>query len=171
MPNISLSASQINGIKEIYDSMLSFYGKVCKLIYQPLTIEAGTSIQLADNTYSQGNYWSQGHLRVDQQGIPMEGAQNTKIQESAEDITMTIDWNPKDYLSSNATNISPIEFNFIKTRGKIVDFPKVQRCIEMHIQLPLENYVVGRYRLKLGATDAFSIIQNKYFIASWQRIN
>lgn len=168
--SISLDSSQRQALQEGYDSMIAFYGKVCKLIYQPLIVEAGTSTQLADNTYIQGNYWMSGPMRVDQQGVPMAGGQNMKTQESSENITMTIDWYPKDYLNSNITNIAPIEFNFIKTRGKIVDLPKIQKCIEMHVQIPLNNYIIGRYRLKSGATDAFSIIQEKYFIASWERI-
>ena len=170
-----ISDEQKAAFKEAFDDILgaSLFGKTCKIVYQPKLIDCQCSNLV---TQPNGSHWLHGGpLRIDQQGCSMCGGSGKVAQEYSENIVMSVNWKPVgstnyDILYSASQANIKIPYNIIVTRGFIVDLPKVKRCIQMQIQLPLAAYGLGRYTLRGEPGDSFNAIQDKYFLAVWDRI-
>lgn len=167
---MNLTTGQLNALKEGFDSMIGFFGKECKLFYQPKIIDCPDCSKLVNNSYSQGSFGTHGGpQRIDQMGVCfLCGGSGKRQQEYSENITMSCEWNPKGFI--NAAGIS-LPTATLRTRGYLFDIIKIKKCIELRLQVPIENYVVGRYKLNSEASDSFNIVQGRYFIAYWDRIN
>lgn len=166
--SLALSDSQRLALREGFDSLIGFFGKTCKLVYKPILVDCTNCNRTAINTYT-NTVWSHGGpLRVDQQGCVYCGGTGKKAQEQTDNIVLSIAWLPKDFIQVPAGIVLPA--GTIQSRGYLTDLPKVQQAIEMQAQVPIENYTIGRYKLNTEAFDAFGIVQERYFIAFWNRI-
>ncbi len=166
--SFDLTSYQRQVLKDAFDSVLDLFGKDCKLVYQPKLVDCVGCGGLANSTYSSNTWLHGGPVRVDQLGCDMCGGTGKKAEEYSENIKLTIAWRPEEFGIVAPSVMKP--FGLIQTRGKIADMPKVMSCIELQVQLPIHAYMIGRYKLRGEPGDAFSSIQDKYFIALWDRI-
>lgn len=168
-----LDDEQEAAFTEAFGSLLTFFAKTCKLIYQPKIIDCDSCTTLVSDVAN--SHWQHGGpLRIDQQGIcQLCGGTGKKTQEVSENISMSVAWQPKDFIGGYFKGVAPgvvMPKGVIQTRARIEDLPKIQKCIEMHLQVEIENYVLGKYRLLREGTDQFGIIKHKWIICFWDRI-
>lgn len=167
MARFSLSQKLRNGIIQIMDDIITEAGKQCKLFYQPKLVDCTNCNLPAIDTYA-GNIWTHGGpLRIDQAGCNSCGGTGKIAQEYTENVTLTIDWRPKEF--QTATNVAN-PYGIIVTRGYWSDVPKIKKSTKMRVALPLAAFVEADYVLRGEPFDAFSIIQGRYFIAIWDRV-
>lgn len=166
-----LDSSQIAAIKLKLDEMISTVGKVCKLYYHSVNIDCENCVNQTQIGKKSKNAWRHGGpLPFSVQGCPICGGTGKMAQESTENITMVINWDTKSIVKNIAPNVI-FPFSIIQTRGYIYDLPKVLKCEDMEVQLPMGHMVAAKYKLINSPTDAFSVIQEKYFLATWERIS
>ncbi len=164
-----LSESQRQAVKTVLDNVIEEFGKDCRLFYQANNVEAPTiRLKPAVSTYADSVMSHGGNIPVHGQGEPLENGANKIAQQTSEVIKMSIDWTPRKYIIPVPT--SQLPYGYIQCRGYIGDLPKIQKSINIQVQLPIEPYVTGNYKLLGEATDQFNIIQGIYFIAVLERV-
>ncbi len=171
--DFSLTDEEIQLLRDGFDSLLDFFGQSCKLIYQPRIVNCPACVNLASN--QSNTHWRHGGpLRIDQQGIcGVCGGTNKKTEEVSEIIKMSLAWQPKDFIGGYFQKVAPgvnAPRGIIQSRAYLTDLPKINKCIEMHAQLPIENYIGNRYKLLREGQDQFGIIKGRYFLCFWERI-
>jgi hypothetical protein len=158
--------AQLSRIRQFYDNLIESFGVSCKLIYHSKFIASTSNLQLADSTYISNTGLHGGPIGSTSHE---KGGQNLIAEESSEDIIMVVDWTIKDK-KIFGKNIN-LPHAIIKTRGFLEDLPKLQKCVEMQINLPNQPITVGSYRILGEGDDIFSISKNRYFFCYWERIS
>jgi len=157
---------QLAGISEFISDMIETFGRPCQLFYQPIFVQNSNDLLLADQTYVENVGIHGGPIQGNQYN---EGASGAIASQETETVSLVIDWTVKDNVAYAAQNKLP--YAIIKTHGYLGDYNKIQRAIEMQVNLPGGPINMGRYKLLGQGGDIFSIVQNKYFMCYWERIS
>lgn len=160
-----LDSEQKKYAQDILDESISFFGKQCRLIYQPKYENCGCNFSGIGNKLD--NVWHHGGP-ASIMGCVYCGGTGKRPVEISENLIMILDWNPSQFLLPAPQSFSP--YDIVQSKGFLSDLPKILKCMEMRAQLPIEPYIISRYKLYGQPGDQDNIIQNRYFLAIWERI-
>jgi hypothetical protein len=172
----SLDAADLADVSQILVDMLEQHGKACRLHYLPKMVDcAECSGRVAIGKQTK-NVWKHGGPSPMSANVCSScGGNGKRAQEVTENIKLVVDFNSKENwfgynkaLPKNPTVTLP--YGIIQTRGYIYDLPKVLKCVEMELQLPLQGIVYARYKLLNSPTDYYGVVQDKFFVGTWERI-
>lgn len=156
---------------EAFDDVLTT-ATPCTLIYQGIMEECANCIYDSIGKKSAGRYRDGGPLSFNDGAIcPVCGGGGIRLTENSETIRMTIDHDltgERKKFQRPLPNVSYTDTT-IRTRGKLVDLPKIQKCVEMTIADVASPYYNLKYTLISEPVDNFVFVRNKYFTAFWKR--
>lgn len=156
---------------EAFDDILD-QSTPCILIYQGTMEPCVNCVYDPIGKKSAGRYRDGGPLGFVQGGIcPVCDGGGVRVTENSDSIKMTIDHNLAGERKKYQKVTPTITFSdtSIRTRGKISDLPKIQKCSQMIINDANSPYYNWRYKLISEPTDDFVFVRNKYFSAYWER--
>lgn len=160
------TSSQLKAISDLFDEMHSSFSKTCKLYFNPKFVTGNQNLLLSDTTYLANVGEHGGPIQSNQHNA---GGSNLIQEDVTENVDLVIDWTIKDNQRWGAKVTVP--FGIIHTRGYLTDLPKIQRCNEMQVDLPIQPIVNARYRWLGDGADIFSIVQGRFFLGYWERIS
>lgn len=161
-----LNTVQIQAIREIMDEMLDDWSKPCKIWYHPIPVDCDACINMVTNQLGITGLHGgpMGNL------CPFCGGIGKKEKEVTDTINLEIDYTNK-FNRNNWNNIETIKrpYEIINVKGYLVDLPKLQKSIEIQINIPAFPHTEGRYVLMGDADSSFAIVQERYFLATLKR--
>lgn len=167
-----LEDADIAEFKEDFDQMIREFGKTCVLIFPPKIVDCDNcNLTVGGNPK---NIWRHGGP------TPIAGNLNCGLcsgsgkisSEVTEEIKMIVNFAStlKQNLKDRDAGTISMPKSIIESRGFIYDLPKIINCLEMELQPSIHSIVKARYRLLNSPTDFFSILSDRYFMATWERI-
>lgn len=156
-----LTSEQLVATTEVFDAMISQWGKSCRLVYPPKYVEC--------TNCSLGHYKTGGPMPFNFGVCPLCNSNGTKATEVSENITMIINWMPSPFKYPLANINIRTPSAKIESKGFIADLPKILQCDHMII-LNVDGYQHFKFELEGEPGDRGSIVQGKYFTVLWNRV-
>lgn len=161
-----------NDIREIaqgaIDDLINELGKTCQVVYPPKRVFCANCVYDPIGQKSSNKYKSGGSMPFSFGTCPMCNGAGYHNESATDNITLLCAWQPQNWFIL-PQNIR-VPAGDLQTKGFITDLPKVIACIEMIVELPVEPYIRCKFRLASQPVDPGNIIQNRYFVATWERI-
>lgn len=147
--------------QQALDDLLDELAKDCKLYYTPTKEFCGCD----------GNFLLNG-VQVPTPLVsvcPQCGGTGYREVEHTETIQMSVAVKPDQFWIKVPGKLQ-IPDGMIQTKCYIEDVIKIKRAKEMELQPELDAVVRNRYMLASEPVDISSIVQGRYFISIWQRV-
>lgn len=164
--------SQIKSvIQDALDDLITELGKDCKLVYPPKWSECLNCITPYDPIGQKPScFYRQGGPVPFGDGIcPVCNGAGKQSSEVSEVLKFLCEWNPQKFIRPVSNLNIQIPYSLVQTKGYLTDLPKVLQADHLIFQVPIEGLMRKRYRLASEPGDPSNIIQNRYFVALWQR--
>ena len=165
-----LSEFQKLAFAAVKDQMLDDWGKPCKIWYPPVLEDCTECMNPTDITYAEGAGLHGGPIV---NLCPFCGGRQKREKEVTDTIHLEIDYTNK--LNRQTWNIEApgvkMPYEVVTAQGYLTELPKLQRSIEILINLPGVPHSTGRYTLMDAGEDTFAIVQGRYFLASLKRVS
>lgn len=147
--------------QQALDDLITELAKDCKLIYPATNVQCGC----------QGNYWvTGGKIPLSESACPLCSGTGFKAEQTTEIIQMTVALQPAHFWKKFPSNIE-VPTGTIQTKTNVIqNVIKIKQAREMQLQPELDGFVRQRYKLDGEPIDVSSIIQGRYFIMQWLRI-
>lgn len=152
-PSIKLIAQQA------FDDLLTEVGKSCLLIYPPIMVPCSCT----GATYHTGGSASIPGLCLLCNGSNLVEQQVTEI------INMGIVVNPNQFYKPFPRGIE-VPAGTIQSKCFLADAIKVKQARQMRVGPELDNFTRPTYKLASDPEDVSSIIQFRYFVSTWYRV-
>jgi hypothetical protein len=172
------SPEEIEFSKNIFDDMLEFYGKPCKLIYQGREQPCPNCIIDPRTRESTNLYKTGGPIPFPKgQHCPVCDGKGRLVGTGSSDlIKMTIEWNPKPWMNIGLTSgggnegdrLVRLPAGIVLSRGYIKDLPKILKadyCV-LDITNPFSD---NKFKLNGEPWVLGAFVKNRYFGAVWER--
>lgn len=160
-----------NDIRQIataaFSDLIVELGKNCKLVYPPTFTECENCYFDSMTGRSNGQY--KGGPTPFTDGIcPVCMGVGGYHTENSETIRLLV----RKTIKPSTVEIPNVRVHNgqLQTRGYLADFPKVMRAEYMLCQLSTENLIEEKYKLLGTPTDKGNIVQNQFFIVTWERV-
>lgn len=155
-----------NGI----DDLLNQLGKKCLLQYSPKQIFCPNCTYDPVAKKSR-NIWISGGPISFPNGTtcPMCEGVGYKFETATDTITMLCHTDKRKWVTKLPPNVQ-ISDGAVETKGYLSDLEKVLRAEVMIVQPDLSPYITWKYKLYGEPTNPSNIIQDRYFLAIWERM-
>jgi hypothetical protein len=155
--------------RDAIDDLIEALGKQCQLIYASGSTQCPNCVYDNFNKRSANKYKPGGPQPFSPgQTCPVCGGSGVLPgQTNTEIIKMLCTWNPREFTYIPDTIETP--YSILQTKGYIEDLPKVMRCKEMILEIPIEPYTRFRFVRNSEPIDPGNIIQGEYFVCLWKR--
>jgi hypothetical protein len=158
-------------VQDALDDLITEFGKRCRVVYPPRWAACANCVSDPVGKKSANRWRTGGPLPFPSGSVcPLcNGAGGHHAEELSEEVLLLCAWEPKNFWYPAPGLDVRVPGGALQTKGFLSDMPKITRCDHLVFQLPVEPYAHYRYRLVGEPGDRSNIIQNRYFIANWQR--
>ncbi len=172
MPNL-FSDQQLDAISDLYDDMFDTFSKECLLVYEPKKVACSDCVTPANGSFHAGTGRDGGPIFIPNFACPECGGTKIKKVDQTETIRLECDWEPylNKKLGLTAAVTTEMPYGILITKGYLVNAVKVKRAVSLKVQIPDSPFVPAEYKLSAVPVDQFKIVQSKFFLAVWERIN
>lgn len=165
-----LDPETLANIQDGLDSLVNVLGKKCRLVYPPKWTTCNNCILDPQNQRSSNHYRHGGPIKFpDGAACPQCNGDGKVATQVSEDVKFLCEWNPSKFFYPIPNLDIRVPFGVIQTKGFIKDWPKVERCDYLVFQVALAGLGERRYKLLGEPGDRSNIVQERYFVATWQR--
>lgn len=145
--------------QQALDDLLNELGKPCLLIYPPIMVPCSCA----------GATWLTGGPASINNICPLCNGTNLVAQQVTETINMGIVTNPKEFYKPFPINVQ-VPAGTIQSKCFMAEAIKVRQAREMQVGPSIDGFSRPRYQLDSEPEDVSSIIQSRYFVSTWKRI-
>jgi hypothetical protein len=155
--------------RKAFDDLIDQLSKTCRLYYPPIMEPCSNCLPDPIGKKS-ANRWLDGGPAPFPLGsvCPMCGGEGYRANQLYDDVQLLVSENAKKFYFFGKIEIPD---GSIETKFYIHDLPKVVKCDYMLLDLPNSQSLRKTYRLVGEPAIPGNIIQGRYVIALWQRIN
>ena len=171
MPKIFNISADIKKIaQDAIDDLIDQLGKDCELVYPPIP-ETCVNCELDPIGNKSSNHWTNGGPMPFPNGsiCPMCNGEGLHFKEITRSIKLLIANSPSEWFVKMPAGLQ-VPAGTIQTKGYIKDLPDVLKTRKLIVQLSLEPMVRFTYELAGEPIDQGNIVQNRYWVAVWNRI-
>ena len=158
-------------IQDALDDLITELGKSCKIVYPARWVSCqNCQIDIIGNKSS--NHWKTGGPLPFANGTicPLCTGVGKRAEDTYDTVTLLCNWEPKKFWQP-VPNLNIGKGNgFLQTKGFISDMPKILKADHLIFQVPMEPYLSNKYKRISEPGDKSNIIQNRYFICTWEQI-
>jgi hypothetical protein len=168
----TLDADTKSVITQALDDLITELGKPCRLEYPPKWAPCVNCVYDPIGNKSSNRWLSGGPMQFPNgQTCPMCNGVGQLATAVTEVITFLCAWEPRKFWFPipNLQIRSP--YSIVQTKGFLKDLPKIERANFLYFQTPIEGIARKKYKLFKEPGDPSNIIQNRYFVASWERVD
>lgn len=170
---MSLSGLIDSTLRDLYNDgeieMWRGLGQPCTLIYPAIKVVCGCNAGSIGN--QSHNALQPGVLvPVFAQACPNCGGQGFKESVATEEIKMQINVDAKSFLSVFKQIVIEAPQDFIETKARLEDLPKIMKCSEAVLNTTLSGYKEYRCTRASEAVQS-GLFQNKFCHILWRRIS
>jgi hypothetical protein len=158
--------------RDALDDLITELAKNCRIFYPPKFIDCVNCVQ--DPNGDQGaSYWRHGGPMKFMTGAacPMCNSQHQRAEYVSEDFQWLCALRPKDFFIPIPNLDFKVPFGYVQTKMFSQDVPKALASEYMVFQTAISGLSgESRYKLHSKPVDVSNIIQNRYFVATWEMI-
>lgn len=159
-------------IQQGLDDLITELGKDCLIVYPPLRVNCVNCVKDPIGNKSSNVWKTGGPLPFPNGGIcPMCNGSFTVAKENSETLHLLCAWEPRNFFYPIRNLDLKVPFGTIQTKGYMSDLPKIKRANYLVFELPIVPIIRQTYVLSGEPGDQSNIIQNRYFVATWERKN
>ncbi len=163
-----------NDIKQIaqnaIDDLIDQLGKDCLLSYPPFPELCNNCILDPIGNKSSNHWTNGGPIPFPNGGIcPLCNGDGYHYKEVTKSIKLLISNSPSQWFVKMPAGIQ-VPAGSIQTKGYVTDLPDVLQSRRLILQVSLEPMVRFTYELAGEPIDQGNIIQNRYWVAVWNRV-
>lgn len=147
--------------QQALDDLLNELAKDCLLLYPPTKVYCGCS----GNVNYGGQPVPLPHMSV----CPLCDGTGYKEEQYTEIIKMSVAVDPEKFWKRLPRNIDNPD-GHIQTKCFAADVVKIRQARKMQLQPELDPLNRTIYKLVSDPVDVSSIVPNRYFIATWERV-
>lgn len=167
---ITISSDVRATLQTAFDDLVTEFGKDCELYYPPRMNRCVNCVFDPVGNKSSNRWLNGGPMRFTSGICPMCNGQGRRAEEVTEVIKMSLIWEPKNFIIPVPNVDIRVPFGVIQSRGYIKDIGKIQRASYVVMELPVSPAIRQRYTLRGEPGTPFSIVQARYFVATWERV-
>lgn len=166
----SLSAEIKQIAKDAIDDLIDQLGKDCLLVYPSVPEKCVNCIADFVGNKSSNHWTSGGPIPFPNGSIcPMCDGEGFHFKEITKPIKLLISNNPSQWFIKVPSNVV-IPDGSIQTKGYVRDLPNVLQSRKMVMQISIEPIIRFTYNLSGEPIDQGNIVQNEYWVATWNRV-
>jgi hypothetical protein len=151
---------------QIFDDVITEFGKVCRLVYPPKMIPCSNCSYDPVGKKSSG-FWKDG-TRI--RGVcPYCGGNYYRAEEVYEDIQFSTEVNPKQFEKFPFEIPLKDPAGILQIKGYMVDLPKVMKSEYIIHDVNMKPYIEQRYKMYGEPISPSNIVKNRYFICLFER--
>lgn len=172
MANIfTIDAAIKSIIQGALDDIITNLGKNCLLVYPPKMLPCDNCVSNPIGNLPSNRWRTGGPIHFGVGSLcPMCDGQGMRAEELTEAILLLCEWDPKKFIKPFQGLDIRIPNGLLQTKGYLVDMPKILRCDHLVFQTDVAGMSHFKYKLYDDPGDRSNIIQNRYFIATWERV-
>ncbi len=161
-----LNTVQIQAIREIMDEMLDDWSKPCKIWYRPILEDCEACLNMVDDGLGVGGLFGGPMANL----CPFCNGSGKREKEVTDTINLEIDYTNK-FNRNNWINLEEVKrpYEIINVKGYLTELPKLQKSIEVQVNIPAFPHTDSRYVLMGDADSSFAVVQERYFLATLKR--
>lgn len=171
MANIFEVTNDIRKIAQFaIDDLIDQLGKDCLLAYPPFP-ELCNNCILDPIGNKSSNHWTNGGPMPFPNGAicPLCNGEGYHYKENTKSIKLLIANSPSQWFVKAPAGLQ-IPAGSIQTKGYMTDLPDVLQSRKLILQVSLEPMVRFTYELAGEPIDQGNIVQNRYWVAIWNRV-
>lgn len=171
MPKIFTISSDIKQIAQnAIDDLIDQLGKDCLLVYPPLP-ESCVNCIIDPIGNKSSNHWTNGGPMPFPNGsiCPLCNGSGYHFEETTKPIKLLISNDPSQWFVKMPAGLQ-VPGGTIQTKGYVSDLPDVLQARKIIVQVSLEPMIRFTYELAGEPIDQGNIIQNRYWVAMWNRV-
>lgn len=164
--------SNIKGIiQQALDDIITELDKPCRLYYPSRWVSCDNCTLNPAGNISSNRYRHGGPVPFPSgSACPLCSGQGKRAEEQTEDINLLCSADPKKFFVPIPNLPIQVPDGILQTKGYMTDLPKILRAEFMLYQTSIDGYQKRKYRLLSEPVDSSNIIQNRYFVATWERM-
>lgn len=157
-------------IASALDDLISELGKDCRLVYPPRMTSCVNCVWDPVGKKSSNYYLHGGPVPFSNTSCPMCNGVGKRAEEVSDVVKFLCAIEPKHFFKPVKHLDIQLPYSIIQTKGFLSDMPRVRRASHMVFQVAIEGLLNKRFRLLDDPVDVSNIIQNRYFVATWEQI-
>lgn len=155
---------------EYFDAVIDELGKDCRLVFHAGSEQCNNCLPDPIGKKSSNRYLHGGPAPfVNGQTCPLCGGEGTRAVVITESIRLKCEWDSKKFVPLPAPLDIRISNSVVETKGYMRDLPKVLRADHLLFQTDMDDVRKYKYRLMREPGDKHNVLQNRYFVAYWER--
>ena len=166
----TLSADVKKIAQDAIDDLIDQLGKDCLLQYPPLPEQCNNCVYDPIGNKSSNHWTNGGPMPFPNNSIcPLCNGAGLHFKEQTKAIKLLIANSPSEWFVKIPAGLQ-VPSGIIQTKGYITDLPDVLQSRKLIVQISLEPMVRFVYELYGEPIDQGNIVQNRYWVAIWNRI-